>query len=88
QVLEPRHILNVPTIWNGNVTMKVTQHPTPIEIKAYDVSGRMIKQLYTGKINIPVQIQLKSNDFPRGIIFIKLSSKDIIEVRKIINLGK
>lgn len=88
QVLEPRHILRLPTIWNGNVTMKVIQHPNPIEIKAYDVSGRMIKQLYAGKVNIPVQIQLKSNDFPRGIIFIKLNSKDITEVRKIINLGK
>jgi len=88
QVFEPRHILRLPTIWNGNVTMKVIQHPNPIEIKAYDVSGRMIKQLYAGKVNIPVQIQLKSNDFPRGIIFIKLNSKDITEVRKIINLGK
>lgn len=84
---ESRHILMVPTIWTGNVSMKITQHPFPIEIEAYDISGRMIKQIFTGKVATPMQIQLKTNDFPRGIVFIKLSSKDISEVRKIVNLG-
>ncbi len=77
---------NVPTLWNGTIVMQVRQHLYPIEIKVYDISGRVVKQLYAGMIEEPLQIRFKSNDFPQGILFIRFSSKDITEVRKVINL--
>ncbi len=84
---DPCHVLNMPTLWNGSVVMNVTQHPHPVEIKAYDISGRMVKQIYTGRVTVPLQIRLKSNDFPRGILFIKLSSQKSSIVQKVVNLG-
>ncbi len=83
---ESRHILRVPTVWYGDITMQVVQLPDPIEINAYDATGRMIAQIYSGDAASPLELHLTSSDFSQGVIFIKLNSKDISETRKIINL--
>ena len=79
-------ILSVSTICNGNVIIKVSQHLDPIEINAYDVSGRIIKKLYAGKVTIPLTLKLKKDDLPTGIVFLKVNSINISEVRKIVNV--
>jgi len=84
---EPCRIFEVPTLWNGSVVMKIVQHQYPIDITAYDVSGRMVKQIYSGKVATPLQIQLSSNDFPRGVLFIRLNSQETSLAQKVINLG-
>ncbi len=84
--VESSRILMTPTIWNGNVVMRIAQHSHPVTIKAYDVSGRMIKELYAGKPITPVSLQLNGSDFPQGVLFIKLISKETSETKKVINL--
>jgi hypothetical protein len=79
-------IISMPTIWNGNVVMNISSHPHPIEINAYDVSGRMIKQIYAGQVTTPTKLSVKSNDLPAGVVFIKVNSREILEVTKIINI--
>lgn len=79
-------ILAVPTIWNSKVLMRVQPYASPLEINAYDISGRLVKHIYAGRVSSPMLIQLDHNDFPQGIIFVRLHSKDISEVCKIVNL--
>ncbi len=79
-------ILTVPTIWNSKVLMRVQPYASPLEINAYDISGRLVKHIYAGIVNSPMLIQLDPNDFPQGVIFMRLNSRDITEVCKIVNL--
>lgn len=79
-------ILTVPTIWNSKVLMRVQPYASPLEINAYDISGRLVKHIYAGIVSSPMLIQLDPNDFPQGVIFMRLNSKDLTEVCKIVNL--
>lgn len=81
------HILHVPTVWRGDVIMNISQHSDPLEIKLYDVSGRVVKILYRGRVKDPMQIHVRSGNFPAGVLFLNLVSKNTSEVRKIVNLG-
>jgi hypothetical protein len=79
-------ILTVPTIWNSKVLMRVQPYASPLEINAYDISGRLVKHIYAGIVSNPMLIQLDPNDFPQGVIFMRLNSRDLTEVCKIVNL--
>jgi len=82
-----QRMLKIPTIWRGNVTLEILQNSHPIEIKAYDVTGRLINDIYSGDVPHHSQLHLASSKFPAGVIFIKISSDDVEEVHKIVNLG-
>lgn len=82
-----QRMLKIPTIWRGNVTLEILQNSHPIEIKAYDVTGRLIDRIYSGNADDHSQLHLTSSKFPAGVIFIRVSSNDVEEVHKIVNLG-
>jgi hypothetical protein len=84
---QSQRFITVPTIWRGNILMEVRANPHPVEIRAYDVTGRLIKAIYTGKPELAHRIQLQSDDFPTGIIFIQAYSDGVSEVHKIVNLN-
>lgn len=79
-------ILEVPVIWHGNVLLRIQPHEHPVNINAYDVSGRMIKHIYSGSVDQAMQIQLDHNDFPQGVIFLHLSSSTVNEACKVVNI--
>jgi hypothetical protein len=80
-------MIQVPTIWNGIVSMQIGQSSYPIYISAYDVTGRLIKPIYRGETVHAKELRLRSADFPEGIIFVRVSDRNTSEVLKIINLG-
>ena len=84
--LQVDRILEVPGIWHGNVLLRIQPHEYPVNINAYDVSGRMIKHIYAGLVSQPMQIQLDHNDFPQGVIFLQVSSSLLNESCKVVNL--
>lgn len=86
---EPKyyHIVRAPTVWHGEITMNISPHPDPLEIRLYDVSGRMVKNLFQGMVNDPIHVHVQSGDFPAGVLFLKVVSKNSTEVQKIVNLG-
>lgn len=79
--------LSASTLCNGSVIIKVSPCFDPIEINAYDVSGRIIKKLYAGKVTTPLTLRLKRDDLSPGIIFLKVKSKNLSEVKKIIKIN-
>lgn len=81
-----KRIMEVPAIWHSNVLMRIKSHPSSVEIKAYDISGRMVKHIYSGMVSGVMQLQLDHNEFPQGVIFIRLSSNTLDEVCKVINI--
>lgn len=83
----PQHLLHVPTIWRGTISMQIQPSAQPVSIKVYDASGRLIKSLHEREIPSGLTKRLSSDDFPKGIMFIRASSQDRNEVIKIINLG-
>jgi hypothetical protein len=85
---ENNKILSVPTIWHGKVLLEIAQHNGPLDVNVYDVMGRLVKNLYQGKITKPMHISLNSDDFPMGILFIRVTSNTTHEVRKVVNLGE
>jgi hypothetical protein len=88
QVHTPENgMIQVPTIWNGIVSMQIGQSSYPIYISAYDVTGRLIKPIYRGETVHAKELRLRSADFPEGIIFVRVSDRNTSEVLKIINLG-
>jgi len=80
------HLMESPTILSGIAYLQVDEYSRPVVIKAYDAVGRVIKELYTGRVNAPLKITLNSTDFPMGVLFIKLSSGNYSEVKKVINI--
>jgi len=84
---QPQQILCVPTIWRGNVTLEIQKSTLPIDIKLYDVAGRMAGKIYHGEVSSGLALHLNSNDFPKGVVFLRALSDTHNEVIKIINLG-
>lgn len=80
-------IFEVPTLWSGSVVLKILEHPYPLEIRAYDISGRLVKQIYSGAVTAPLDLHLRSSDFPRGVLFVTCDSPRTSVVQKVINLG-
>jgi hypothetical protein len=82
-----QRLLHVPTIWHGPLNMKIQASTHPVSIRLYDVTGRLIKSLHEREIPSELTKRLSSDDFPKGIMFIRASSQDKNEVLKIVNLG-
>lgn len=84
---DQQDMIRTPTIWRGSVLLEITQQSDPVEITMYDASGRLVKNLFKGAITTPLQINIKSRDFPTGILFLHVVSKNTTEVKKVVNLG-
>jgi len=78
-------LFHVPTIWNGKVVLEITQQPYPVDIKIYDVLGRVVRHLFTGTVLSPMQMTLESKDFPVGILFLHGETEHGSEVTKVVN---
>lgn len=85
---QPQRLLTVPTVWHGSVCLSVAQCTTPLTIRMYDCAGRLVRQFYKGSVIHPLNITIASDDFPSGVLFIRLDSQDHSEVSKVVNLSK
>jgi hypothetical protein len=83
---QSHRLISVPTIWRGNIFMEIREYSHPVEIRAYDVTGRLIKNIYTGQTEGAQRVQVQSRDFPSGVIFIQAHSNGIREWHKIVNV--
>ncbi|KPK72283.1 hypothetical protein AMJ87_05230 [candidate division WOR_3 bacterium SM23_60] len=80
-------ILRTSTIWRGNVTLEIRKNTIPVDIRIYNIAGQVVGNIYHGDVSSDLALKLNSNDFPKGIIFLRASCQDKHEVTKIINLG-
>lgn len=84
----PHYLMSVPSVWTGSILLKVAQHSEPLEITLYDCAGRFVKHLYKGPALQPLNIKVASDDFPSGVLFIRLDTQGHSEVSKVVNLSK
>ncbi|UCF71095.1 MAG: exo-alpha-sialidase [candidate division WOR-3 bacterium] len=82
-----QNTLLMPTIWYGTIDLHIPQNPHPIDIDAYDVTGRLITNIWSGEPTNGQSLRLRSADFPRGVIFVRAASRTMNEVIKVVNLG-
>ena len=80
-------IVRAPTIWRGTVSLQIQPNMHPVSIKIFDAIGRLIKNWQESDVMNGLTRQLRSDDFPKGVMFIRASIQDRNEVLKIINLG-
>lgn len=80
-------IFQVPTIWRGKVTMKIAGYFQDLDIKAYDISGRSVCTIYTGKVSKTTNRTINSDKLPKGILFLKATTFTASETIKVINFG-
>jgi len=78
--------VSIPTIWRGNVVLEISHHSEPIKINLYDASGRIVKKVYSGRIAGSMKIKIRSKDLPSGVLFIRISSDNTSQTRKVVNL--
>ena len=82
-----QQILRTPTIWRGNVALEIQRNALLLDIKIYNVAGQLVGNIYHGEVSSGLTLKLNSNDFPKGVIFLRASCEDKHEVIKIVNLG-
>ncbi len=89
QTLSPDDaVVGIPTIWRGSVELKMPHNLHPVEVRLYDVTGRLITRIYSNNTDGFDALRLHSADFPRGIIFVQVRSQNTSKVVKVINLGE
>jgi hypothetical protein len=82
-----QNTLTMPTIWQGAVEIRIKQDAHPLKISFYDACGRLIKDINACKTAGTHTLKLNSDDLPRGVIFIRASSRYTNKTFKIVNLG-
>jgi len=80
-------IFYVPTVWQGTISMQIPQNAHALDISAYDIAGRLIRKIFSGESTTAKTLRLRTADFPRGVIFVRVSGQNISEVFKVINIG-
>ncbi|MGB7054874.1 MAG: hypothetical protein WBE28_06105, partial [bacterium] len=83
----PGQLLRAPTIWHGIVNLEIRPSIYSVSIRVYDAAGRLIKSLHESEVGTGLTRQLSSDDFPKGVMFIRALTQNRNEVLKIINLG-
>ncbi len=81
-------IIQMPTIWRGTIELNIPENSCLLNIKFYDITGRMIRRIRENEIKDAANLRLRSTDFPRGIIFVQVSGNDTQAVFKVVNLGE
>jgi len=84
---ETHPLLCVPTIWHGEVTMRIMASHKRVNIKAYDIAGRLVCTLFAGKVLKTTTKTINSSYLPYGILFIKATALFHSETKKVIHLG-
>ncbi len=79
-------IITISKLINKNILITIEPSLDPITINAYDVSGRMLKNIYKGKTTSTLSLKLQNSELPSGLIFLRASSRNISEVRQIFNV--
>jgi hypothetical protein len=79
-------VFTAPAILHNNAVLTIPPHEYPVDIRAYDVSGRMIKKIYAGTVDRMMRIQLDPNEFPQGVIFLYFNSPVCNASLKIVNI--
>jgi hypothetical protein len=80
-------LLRAPTIWHGTINLEIRPCINPVSIRVYDAAGRLIRNLHESDTRTGLTRQLSSDDFPKGVMFIRALTQNRDEVLKIINLG-
>jgi len=82
---------NYPNPFNNSTIIPIyAQKPIKVNITIYDITGNMVRQLYSGKINSGIQkfTWNAKNDFGQsissGLYFVRVSSHNNISKRKVI----
>jgi len=80
--------IRVPVIWRGVIELNLPHGGRPIIIDFYDITGRLIRTMRKPGITESASLTLRSTDFPKGIIFVRVSADDNPTVFKVVNLGE
>lgn len=88
-VTSPDHgQIRVPTIWRGVIELNLPQNGRLVAIDFYDITGRLIRNMRNPGMTEPTSLMLRSTDFPKGIIFVRVSGDGTPTVFKVVNLGE
>lgn len=79
-------VLSAPVVSKGNIIFKISPTLEPVSINTYDVSGKLLKRLYNGKISASFNVMVKSSDLPSGVLFIKAAGNNVSDVREFVNI--
>lgn len=79
---------NFPNPFNPTTTIKFSvKQYSPVSIKLYDITGKLIKEIYNGNLNSGLySILLNASDLNSGIYFINFIAGNYTENKKIILL--
>ncbi len=83
----PEKLVHMPTVWHGNVSMKIEPSINPVLIRVYDIAGRQLGTLCEHAVPAGFTSRINSREFPKGVIFIRAVAQDKEQVIKIVNLG-
>ncbi|UCD05859.1 MAG: exo-alpha-sialidase [candidate division WOR-3 bacterium] len=80
--------IRMPTIWRGVIELNLPQNGRSLAIDFYDITGRLIRTVRNPGMTDAASLMLRSTDFPKGIIFVRVSGEGSPTVLKVVNLGE